>query len=65
MLAMTTLAFVFRTIYTRAERHTYVDPDYSFTDHEMDTVRMHKEGYGHFMHGIREDLQNKQREKYG
>jgi len=34
-----------RTIFTGAKRHTYVDPDYSYTDTETKLIQQHKQMY--------------------
>ena len=43
----------FRTIFTGAPRHTYIDPDYSFTDSEARQIQQHKELYIDFIEMLR------------
>jgi len=35
----------FRTIFTGAKRHTYIDPDYSYTDTEAKQIQQNKKVY--------------------
>ena len=43
----------FRTIFTGAKRHTYLDPDYSYTDTETELICRHKQIYIDFIDGLR------------
>ena len=45
--------FCARTIFTNMERHTYVDPDYAYTDSEIGAVRKHRDQYVGFMEDMR------------
>ena len=44
----------FRTIFTHADRHTYVDPDYAYTDEEASVVAQHKQYYIDYIAFLRE-----------
>ena len=57
------LSMYFRTVFTRSERHTYVDPDYAFTDEEADAIMTHKQYYTDFIDYLRETRKNKIRAK--
>ena len=43
----------FRTIFTGVKRHTYVDPDYSYTDSEARLIQQHKQRYIDFIEALR------------
>ena len=42
-----------RTIFTGEKRHLYVDPDYSYTDGEANTIQQHKQKYIRFIESLR------------
>ncbi|XP_030044910.1 cilia- and flagella-associated protein 47-like, partial [Microcaecilia unicolor] len=44
----------YRTIFTKVERYSYVDPDFAFTDEEEAKRQIHKEHYAKYIVGIRE-----------
>ena len=39
----------FRSIFTRTDRHTFVDPDYAYTDEEAEAIEAHKQHYADFI----------------
>jgi len=43
----------FRTIFTGVKRHTYIDPDYSYTDAEAKSIQQHKQTYIDFIETLR------------
>ncbi|KAF6036686.1 CHDC2 [Bugula neritina] len=53
----------FRTIFTRANRHNYSDPDYSYTDEEMAAIEAHRKHYQSFIDNLREERREKVRVK--
>ncbi|XP_078514036.1 cilia- and flagella-associated protein 47 [Lissotriton helveticus] len=46
---------IYRTIFTKAERYTYVDPDYAYTDEEEAQRQAHKEKYAEYLRSLREE----------
>ena len=48
-------------MFTRTDRHTYVDPDYAYTDEETAAVEAHKQYYADFIDKHR--VQRERREK--
>ena len=38
-----------RTIFTKTERHTYVDPDYAYDEEELADVMAHKNKYNDYL----------------
>jgi len=52
-----------RTIFTRANRHNYSDPDYSYTDEEMAAIEAHRKHYQSFIDNLREERREKVRVK--
>nr|XP_033803452.1 cilia- and flagella-associated protein 47 isoform X2 [Geotrypetes seraphini] len=44
----------YRTIFTKVERYTYVDPDFAFTDEEQAKREVHKELYAKYIVSLRE-----------
>lgn len=55
--------YVSRTIFTRAGRHNYADPDYSYTDEEMAAIEAHREYYKNVVDVLREDRKERIRVK--
>ena len=53
------LFIFFRTIFAKLPRHTYIDPDYSFTDYQMDAIHRHKEYYANFIHELQRNRRSK------
>jgi len=49
----------FRTIFTGAKRHTFIDPDYSYTDAEAQTINQHKQKYIDFIETLRSTRLNR------
>ncbi|KAJ1117902.1 hypothetical protein NDU88_006098 [Pleurodeles waltl] len=45
----------YRTIFTKAERYTYVDPDYAYTEEEEAQRQAHKEKYAEYLRSLREE----------
>ncbi|XP_032824158.2 cilia- and flagella-associated protein 47 isoform X1 [Petromyzon marinus] len=43
----------YRTIFTGEGRHTYIDPDFAYTDEEEQQRQEHKERYSHFIQQLR------------
>ncbi|XP_040516248.1 cilia- and flagella-associated protein 47 isoform X2 [Gallus gallus] len=44
----------YRTIFTKTERYNYVDPEFSYTDYEILSKKVHKEYYADFISGLRQ-----------
>ncbi|XP_069495471.1 cilia- and flagella-associated protein 47 [Ambystoma mexicanum] len=44
----------YRTIFTKVERHTYVDPDYAYTDEEEAQRQAHKDQYAEYIRRLRD-----------
>ena len=44
----------YQTIFTRRERHTYVDPDYAYEDEEAIAVKRHRQYYIDFIRQLKE-----------
>lgn len=55
--------FTCRTIFTRAGRHNYADPDYSYTDEEMAAIEAHREHYKNFVDDLRGNRKERVRVK--
>ncbi|XP_064627283.1 cilia- and flagella-associated protein 47-like isoform X2 [Lineus longissimus] len=53
----------YKTIFTGMERHTYVDPDYAYTDGEEAARKLHKKYYQSFIGDRRENRINKLKAK--
>ncbi|XP_055954756.1 cilia and flagella-associated protein 47 [Patella vulgata] len=51
----------YKTIFTKAERHHYIDPDYAYTDEEEENIRQHSNKYLDFIRNLRENRLNKQK----
>ena len=60
---LTFFCVFYRTIFTRAGRHNYADPDYSYTDEEMAAIEAHRKYYRQFVDDLREDRKEKVRVK--
>ncbi len=54
----------FRTIFTSEDRHTYVDPDYAYTDEEAREIQKHKDMYKAFLDDLQEKRITQKRNKY-
>ncbi|XP_076467202.1 cilia and flagella-associated protein 47-like [Babylonia areolata] len=52
----------FRTLFVGADRHQYVDPDYTFTDAEMNDRKLQRNTYVEHLHYQR-DLRSQKRQK--
>ena len=59
-----TFYFYFRTIFTKSERHKFVDPDYSYTDGELTDRHAHRNKYINLFRELRDRRINKQKTKY-
>ncbi|XP_072178621.1 cilia- and flagella-associated protein 47-like [Diadema setosum] len=44
----------YKTIFTKTERHTYVDPDYAYDEEELNDVMAHKNRYNDYLKDSRE-----------
>ena len=51
----------YRTIFTRANRHTYVDPDYAFVDDDDVKRFRHKDSYVQLLREMKENRLNRKR----
>jgi len=49
---------IYRTIFTHTERHTYLDPDYSYADDEIEAARQHRNKYVSFIDDMRKMRHN-------
>lgn len=48
-----------RTIFAGIARHNYVDPDYAYTDDQMEAIRRHKQFYIDFIESLSSGKRNK------
>lgn len=53
-----------RTIFTHEERHTYVDPDYAYTDEEAEAIQAHKQYYKDYIDYLRDMRRYKEQVRY-
>ncbi|XP_078698604.1 cilia- and flagella-associated protein 47-like isoform X8 [Branchiostoma floridae x Branchiostoma belcheri] len=53
----------YRTIFTKAERHTFVDPDYAYTEEEEQKKHEHKQKYIGFLREQRKNREKMQMER--
>lgn len=53
----------FRTIFTRSDRHTYVDPDYALNDEEGLAKNSHRDSYVAMLREMRQNRLNKIKSK--
>ncbi|XP_033635373.1 cilia- and flagella-associated protein 47-like isoform X1 [Asterias rubens] len=44
----------YKTIFTKTERHTYVDPDYAYDDNELAAIQKHKNKYHNYLRESRQ-----------
>ncbi|NWS75294.1 CFA47 protein, partial [Crotophaga sulcirostris] len=44
----------YRTIFTKTERYNYIDPEFTYTDHERLSKEAHKEYYAEFISSLRQ-----------
>lgn len=52
-----------RTIFTHTDRYNFVDPDYAYTDEEMEAVKSHKKHYVEYIKTMRENrIKNRKNE---
>ena len=56
--------FFFRTIFTRTNRHTYVDPDYAYVDDDDVNRFRHRDSYVQLLREMKENRLNKKRARY-
>ncbi|XP_033113331.1 cilia- and flagella-associated protein 47-like isoform X2 [Anneissia japonica] len=49
----------YKTIFTKTDRHTYVDPDYAYDDDEMGEIQRHKNKYNQYLQECREKRKEK------
>ncbi len=52
------------TPYTRVRRHTYVDPDYTYSEEERARVREHRDSYAAFIRTRHSERMWRERERY-
>ncbi|XP_074645875.1 cilia and flagella-associated protein 47-like isoform X2 [Tubulanus polymorphus] len=48
----------YKTIFTGMDRHTYIDPDYAYTEEEAAKVKAHRDFYKQFISDMRENRNN-------
>ena len=53
-----------RTIFTKTERHTYVDPDYAYDEGELSDVMSHKNKYNDYLKECRDKRVSKIKAKW-
>ncbi|XP_066563691.1 cilia- and flagella-associated protein 47-like [Amia ocellicauda] len=53
----------YRTIFTKAERYNYVDPEFAYTEEEEKQRKAHKEYYLQFIHNLRDVRLQKAKER--
>ena len=53
-----------RTLFTGADRHNYIDPDYAYTDEEIMSIEKHKLVYKKYIDDLRFAREEKHRSKY-
>ncbi len=53
----------FRSVFTRSDRYTFVDPDYGYTDEETRAIEQHKQQYDDFIHNLREKRQAREKNR--
>ncbi|XP_041462969.1 cilia- and flagella-associated protein 47-like isoform X1 [Lytechinus variegatus] len=53
----------YKTIFTKTDRHTYVDPDYAYDEEELADVMAHKNKYNDYLKENREKRVNKLKAK--
>ncbi|XP_071954714.1 cilia- and flagella-associated protein 47-like isoform X2 [Antedon mediterranea] len=49
----------YKTIFTKSDRHTYVDPDYAYDDNEIQDIQEHKNKYNQYLVECREKRKEK------
>lgn len=54
---------LFRTIFTKAERYNYVDPDFAYTEEEEKQIKAHKDYYFQFIQSLRKQRIQKEKER--
>jgi hypothetical protein len=54
----------FRTIFTRSDRHTYVDPDYALNEEEGLVKNSHRDSYIAMLREMRQNRLNKIKSKW-
>ena len=52
-----------RTLFTGADRHNYVDPDYAYTEVEREQIELHKSIYKKYLDDLRFCREEKKRSK--
>lgn len=55
--------FSHRTIFTGADRYNFVDPDYAYTNEEIETIENHKLVYKNYIDDLRFYREEKFRNK--
>ncbi|MGH0144520.1 UNVERIFIED_CONTAM: hypothetical protein FKN15_016434 [Acipenser sinensis] len=53
----------YRTIFTKAERYNYVDPDFAYTEEEEKQIKAHKDYYFQFIQTLRKQRIQKEKER--
>ncbi|RXM29158.1 Cilia- and flagella-associated protein 47 [Acipenser ruthenus] len=53
----------YRTIFTKAERYNYVDPDFAYTEEEEKQIKAHKDYYFQFIQSLRKQRIQKEKER--
>ncbi|XP_041127618.1 cilia- and flagella-associated protein 47-like isoform X2 [Polyodon spathula] len=54
----------YRTIFTKAERYNYVDPDFAYTEEEEKQIKAHKDYYFQFIQTLRKQRIQKEKERH-
>lgn len=53
-----------RTIFTKAERYNYVDPDYAYTEDEEKLKQTHKDYYTNYLKNRRDHRLKEENDRY-
>lgn len=63
-ISNTEMCFFWRTIFTRTQRHTYIDPDYAHVDDDDLKKWRHRDSYVQLLRDMKEKRLNKKKAKY-
>lgn len=58
------MIFLCSTVFTGAERYTYTDPDYMYTEEELAMVNNNKDQYATYIRELRDRREEKRRNGY-
>lgn len=56
--------YMYRSPFTKVKRHTYIDPDYTYTDSEAADIKCHKDSYRDYLCEERRKRLAKEKNKY-